>query len=276
MPQPTLSIYTQTPYVRFLRDDIEPGTRLSALREGTDHLPSPGGVTRMMRTLLAHVERSRRMAGATWVSLSSSAPTRVRLSDRVVLDTVRLEPHEQAEYARAKGALWDAVHGLSPAPIAAGELDALEHLSVAMAQRATATTPDLHYVHDFQLLPLARHLPDRSPRVFHWHIPVANLAGEARRYVAEHLNDYDAVIVSTRGYAKALRAAGVRVPAHARYPYIDETRHVVTRDELAAFEARWRLDPQDVVFAVVARLDPMKSHDVAIRALARLPATAKL
>ncbi len=132
----------------------------------------------------------------------------------------------------------------------------------------SGTNPCLH---DFQLLPLAEHLPAGVPRLFRWHIPVPAEPSPFLEYAADRLNEFDAVIVSTQPYADRLREAGVRVPIHARYPYLDEARRrVVTIDNVRAFNARWRLAEDDVVFLVVARLDPIKSQDVAIRALARI------
>lgn len=84
-----------------------------------------------------------------------------------------------------------------------------------------------------------------------------------------------AVIVSTHAYARELRSWGVRVPIHASYPYLDESRRrVVTQGDIDAFDAKHGSAADDIAFVLVARLDAIKSHDVAIRALARIAHTA--
>lgn len=281
MRQPRLCLHTQTPLVRFLRDfgPLEEGRSLSSFREGEDYVASPGGVTRMVGALLGRLDRLGRIGGASWLTLASQGPQRVVLAKHRAFEQVRLAADDQAAYATAKGALWDALHGI-PAPdgqvpdpdaVAAG----LARLADAMARRTRslhAREPfDLFYTHDFQLLPLASRLPQGPPKMFRWHVPVTRLPPALERRVVAWLDRYDAVVVSTQGYADALRRAGVTTPVHASYPYVDEARcRVVTTDDVAAFDARHGLGPDDVVFTLVARLDPMKRQDVAIRALARI------
>lgn len=256
--------------------DPPAGTPLASLREGTDYLASPGGVTRMLGGLAQRLLGMERLRGVDWLSLSRS-PASLRLSEGARLEYVALAPGEVAAYAAAKGTVWDWVHGLSqggdagPAAVEAG----LSRLADAMAERTRALHAeepfDLAYVHDFQLLEMGTRLPRGLPRVFRWHVPVPPLAGPLRAYVAKRLDRFDAVIVSTRRYAAELRRWGVRAPIHATYPYLDEgRRRVVTATDLAAFDERWGFRADDVVFLVVARLDPMKSQDVAIRALSRI------
>ena len=256
--------------------DAPAGTPLASLQEGKDYLASPGGVTRMLGGLTRRLLESERLRAVDWLSLSR-APASLRLDGAARLEYVALDPDEVPAYAAAKGAVWDWVHGLpegadaDPVAVEAGLL----RLADAMAERTRslhAEDPyDVAYVHDFQLLEMGARLPRDLPRVFRWHIPVPPLTGPLRDYVTKRLDDFDAVVVSTRRYAAELRRWGVRAPVHATYPYLDETRRrVVTESDLAAFDERWGLRPEDAVFVVVARLDPMKSQDVAIRALARI------
>lgn len=288
MTQPRLCLHTQTPLVRFLRDYApqDEGRSLASFREGEDYAPTPGGVTRMVQALLGRLLRERRLGDAAWIALASHGPSRVRLGEGLAFEQVRLPAEERQRYATAKGALWDAIHGIRtvPAPSApdaaapdadAGVEEDLARLSRAMGRRSAKLHErapfDLFYTHDFQLLPLAAHLPRGVPRLFRWHVPVTRLPEATERMVVRCLDRYDAVIVSTRGYAQTLREMGVRAPVHASYPYLDESRcRVVTAEDVGAFERRWGLAPEDPVFVLVARLDPMKSQDVAIRALARV------
>jgi glycosyltransferase involved in cell wall biosynthesis len=275
MSQPRLCLFSQTPPVRFLRDGTPAGRTLSTFREGADYLASPGGVTRMLNALLRNLSRRRQITGADWLALANHGPTHVELAPDVRFHPVRLAPAARERYANAKGTLWNAVHALPQAPPDPAVVDdGLALLSQALGARAAAlhrdAPADLYYVHDFQLLPLARHLPSRVPRVFRWHIPLTALDAPLMRLVASYLDAYDAVIVSTEGYAERLRDAGVRVPVHAAYPYTGEMRQrVVTAEDVDAFERRWNLAPDDALFLLVARLDPMKNQDDAIRAFAQ-------
>ena len=273
MPQPRLCLQTQTPLVRLLHD-VPPGTPVEALREGADCLPSPGGVTRMLRGLVHHLQDAGRISSTAWVSLARE-PASLRMGSArlefVALPDERLEP-----YGRAKSALWSELHGIPGEPLATPDVAAgLRHLGDAVAARSAALHEeepfDVFYTHDFQLLETARGLPPGVPRAFRWHVPVRPVGPATRAYVAQALSAYDAVLVSTRAYARELRSWGVRAPVHASYPYLDESRRrVVTRADLDAFDARHGLAGADVVFTLVARMDPIKSHDVAIRALARI------
>ena len=272
MPQPRLCLQTQTPLIRPLRD-LPDGSDLGSLVEGQDHLLSPGGVTRMLHGLARRLAQRGRVSDTTWISLSRDA---ARLSwEGGRLELVTLAPDEVEPYASAKAAFWEELHGIGgpsdPSRVAHG----LSLLARTIGQRARELHAeqrfDLFYTHDFQLLRLARELPPDVPRIFRWHGPVRPMSAPMRELVARSLDEFDAVIVSTRGYARELRSWGVRVPVHASYPYLDESRRrVVTETDVAAFEARHALAPDDIAFVVVARMDAIKSHDVAIRALARI------
>jgi glycosyltransferase involved in cell wall biosynthesis len=189
---------------------------------------------------------------------------------------VALDAEATSAYASAKSALWDELHALRGAPL---DIPAVRGGLRALARGIGARTRELHkeqpfdlfYTHDFQLLELAPELPQNVPRVFRWHVPVTSAPARTREYVAHALDGYDAVIVSTERYAEELESWGVRARIHASYPYIDETRRrVVTTADIETFAAQHGIGADDVVFTIVARMDPMKSHDVAIRALARI------
>lgn len=272
MPQPRLCLQTQTPLVRLLRD-VPPGTDLNDLEEEKDYLISPGGVTRMLRGLAQRLEKRSRIAPATWVSLARE-PARLRWGKRR-LDLVGLPAPEMDRYGVAKNLFWNELHGLEPAGTPEDVAHGLRVLGRAIAGRSRELHRehafDLFYTHDFQLLECGRELPAGVPRVFRWHGPMRRISRAMREYMARCLDEFDAVIVSTREYARELRSWGVRAPIFDSYPYLDESRRrVVTDADVDAFNARHGLAASDVVFVVVARMDPIKCHDVAIRALARI------
>lgn len=273
MSQPRLCLQTQTPLVRLCRP-VPASTQLDSLREGEDVLASPGGVTRMLKGLVGRLETQGRVQVASWVSLSTQEASLAWGKRR--LDLVALPPEVRDVYARAKSMLWDEIHGLRQDALPVEEVaEGLRILGHAVGERCQEVHKerevDLFYTHDFQLLELGPRLPRGIPRVFRWHVPVRPLPRATQEYVARALDEYDAVIVSTEAYAAELRRWGVRAPVHASYPYLDESRQrVVTAVDVDAFNARHGIADRDVVFTIVARMDPMKSHDVAIRALARI------
>lgn len=233
---------------------------------------SPGGVTRMLRALSIRLEERGRIAPATWVSLARE-PARLTWG-RGHLDFVSMAPEDMERYGAGKSAFWEELHGIGPASDPALVENGLTFLGRAIASRCTELhneTPfDLFYTHDFQLLTAGRDLPDGVPRVFRWHGPVRRMSDPMRMLVARAMGDYDAVIVSTRRYAAELRSWGVRVPIHVSYPYLDESRRVVTDADIDAFNEKHGIASDDVAFVIVARMDAIKSQDVAIRALARI------
>lgn len=268
-----LRLASQTPFVRFFTPTSR--TTLTGLVEGQDYQLSPGGVTRMLHALSTELVARRRIQSVDWTALAPGNPPTLQLSPGIRLHHVGLPPAALREYAEAKADVWNAVHGLRDPPESFGPIErGLDAFARAVARRATTPRPearsDLVYVHDFQLLTTSRHLPAGVPRVFRWHIPVPT-EPEILAWIARWMNTYDAVVVSTHAYAARLRRAGVRVPIHAAYPYIDENlRRAVTADEVAAFESRWGLAPGDPAFLLVGRMDPIKSQDLALRAFARV------
>lgn len=290
MSQLRLCLHTQTPLIRFLHEPKVIGSSLADYQEGTDYVRSPGGVTRMMQAFLSRLTADGRLRHARWVSLSPIGPRAVALppvpstrpnepSGHIVLEHVHLPPADLSAYAQAKSNLWNAIHDIALAdepPLDIRETDrGLRLLCDAFGARSRELHDmepfDAFYTHDFQLLPLAKHLPVDVPRLFRWHIPAPPAGSDAMAYTIDHLNAYDRIVVSTRAIARAFQQAGVQVPIHTARPYIDERRErVVTAERTVRFDRQWKLKVDDALFVVVARMDAMKRQDVAIRALARI------
>ncbi|MFA5860443.1 MAG: glycosyltransferase [Candidatus Thermoplasmatota archaeon] len=228
----------------------------------------------MVHALLAEWEATGVSEQATWISLASSPTPPIQLSARTVIEHVALSGLEQSEYAKAKGEFWNALHGLAEDVDFAAIDQGLTHLARTMAAKATEAhrrTPfDAFYVHDFQVMRIARYLPANVPTAFRWHGPAHPMDPRVEAYLASCLNEFGSVIVHTKRYAQELRRMGVTVPIHASYPYVpDPPARAITHTELDAFDARFGIARDDTVFTLVARLDPIKSQDVAIRALSR-------
>lgn len=86
-----------------------------------------------------------------------------------------------------------------------------------------------------------------------------------------YLRDYDAVIVSCKKYKRSLSKAGFKDRVYHLYPHIDERAHGRVSDvKVKQFCERFGITDDDTIILTVARLDPIKGQDTAVRALARV------
>lgn len=97
------------------------------------------------------------------------------------------------------------------------------------------------------------------------------IAREWRAFLLKHLKNYDAVIVSCRRYKESLLKAGFKGRVHQIYPHIDERAHrMASNSKVQRFCEKFGIESDDKVILVVARMDPIKGQDVAIKAMARI------
>jgi glycosyltransferase involved in cell wall biosynthesis len=281
-------INSQTPLLQFAAPAggtsdprWEGSVALARLEEGVDYRFSPGGVTRMVYPLVQRLIARGVVEQAHWVSLNPVGP-RVVSTDSLTLHNVSLGPDRMGGYGKTKEAIWSTVHGLE-APAASEDLFWSEEFSeYAFYNRTTSERMrrldseldfDLFYIHDFQQMPVGKMLDSLKPKIFRWHIPfeAARIPENWRALFVNYLDNYDVVVVSCDRYRKALGELGYRGRSVRMYPYVDphEYRRPAAKT-VAATCARWGVRPDDVVVLVVARMDPAKAHDRALRAVARL------
>jgi glycosyltransferase involved in cell wall biosynthesis len=282
---------TQTPLVQFLDPDPlpDPGhlpeppdpADLAQLTEGVDYRFSPGGVTRMVLPLVRRLISDGVLSEAHWVALNPRGPETVH-APAMTLHNVALSGERLAAYGRVKETIWSTVHGL-PIRDPASEMFWSESFSeFAYYNRLTAERIrtldrrhdfDLFYIHDFQQLPVGQMLDTLKPKVFRWHLPFdASMIPDAWvQRLTSYFDSYDAIIVSTRRYEKALRSFGRALKVRRMYPYVDPQEY--SRPPAAEAQSvcgRWGISPEDIVLLVVARMDPTKGQDRAIQALSEL------
>jgi glycosyltransferase involved in cell wall biosynthesis len=281
-------VNSQTPLLQFLPPadgSPDPGwrtrARLTELEEGVDYRFSPGGVTRMVYPLVRTLLAQGVLDEAHWVSLNPVGP-RVVQTDGLTLHNVALGPQRMGGYGKTKEAIWSTVHGLEPSESAQDLFWSEEFSEYAFYNRTTSERIreldsqldfDLFYIHDFQQMPVGQMLQSLKPKLFRWHIPfdAARIPENWRSLFVNYLNSYDLVIVSCDRYRAALRALGYRGKSVRMYPYVDPEEYRRPGKKVAAATcARWGVRPDDIVVLVVARMDPAKAQDRAIRALARL------
>ncbi|MHB8585873.1 MAG: glycosyltransferase family 4 protein [Thermoplasmatota archaeon] len=277
-----IGLASQTPLVRALRPfaamerdrgSLPNPLPLRHLVRGIDYSFTAGGVARMIHSM----ERTIHIDGE-WVALSNGIP-RVLEVGRLALHNQGLPDGRRLEYGRCKEVVWEILNGLpprfaSPEDVGPSWGSFLEWstLNGAALTRAHAERPfDIFYVHDWQHLPEAPFLP-AAPKVFHYHVPFADWVPKAwAAWIVRSMDEYDAVIVSTRRYADALRAAGCHVPLHVVRPWIDHDEIRTPADRaLAAFGEKFDITPDDEVVLHVGRMDPVKGQDRLIRAFAHV------
>jgi glycosyltransferase involved in cell wall biosynthesis len=286
-----ICVNSQTPLIRFKAGvkelakkyrklpDIIP---LSSLKEGKDYDFTPGGVTRMVYPLLKQMLSKGIIANPHWVALNPIGPNRVTLNG-ITLHHVALKAEKMKGYGYIKEIIWNAVHGIHQELSSAlsliwkdeySDYTHYNRLCSELILRLDAEHDfDLFYIHDFQQLPAGFMLHTLKPKIFRWHIPFdeTTISPEWRQFLSSYLKSYDAVVVSCRKYLKALKKFGYEGRARYIYPYIDPRMYKQpSKEQIREFCHKFGISESDKVVLVVARLDPMKGQDRAIKAIAHV------
>ncbi|MEM4311551.1 MAG: glycosyltransferase family 4 protein [Nitrososphaerales archaeon] len=282
-----ICVNTQTPLLKFnLNSNLEKTLKalpkpldLTLLKENRDYNFSPGGVTRMVFPLLKELTYKGLLKDTHWVSLNPFGPTKV-IVDGITLNHISLPSEKLKGYGITKEFIWKTFHGLTQdlGPITQifwqDEFSDFTFYNRLSAERILKLDRkhdfDLFYIHDFQQLAVGHMLHTLKPKIFRWHIPFdeSSVPEEWRDFLSLYFNSYDAIIVSCKKYIKTLHHLGYNGKAYYAYPYIDSSPYVKpTKQELNNFCEKLKIDKEDKVILVVARLDPMKGQDRVIRAL---------
>ncbi len=280
-----MCINTQTPLVQFspTLNNIKSETPiddLSKLVEGKDYNYSTGGVTRMIYPLVKQMLSDGYFTDAHWVSLNSSGPETIRAGG-IVLHHVSLQKERLKNYGNVKEVIWGAVHGLNTDTLAAENMFWTDDFAdYAYYNRNSAELIkkldkdndfDLFYIHDFQQLPVGQMLDTLKPKMFRWHIPFdeSMIPDQWKELLATYFNSYDMVIASSGKYLESLKVMGFTGNAKKVYPFVDPKDFSHPSPEEISFVCkRLGIQEKDDVALIVARMDPMKGQDRAIKALA--------
>ncbi len=278
-----ICVNTQTPLIRFLTSSSELVEKygqlqdvvdLNMLEEGVDYVYSPGGVTAMVYPSLKRMRSLGITEKALWIALSPGSPTFLR-GEGIDFVNIDLERHEAEGYVRFKDRLWNEIHGLESLSFIPREYLAFNQYGWKTADLMLQSLGeyDVYYIHDFQQLQVGNFVGPFAPAVFRWHIP-ANfdmISPHVRKFIVRNMEAFDAIIVSTKGDLEGLFRAGYKGEAYQVYPHIDSEKwkHPGKR-EINRFYSLTGLGEGDRFFLTVARMDPMKSQDVAIKAMSHL------
>lgn len=281
----SLCVSTQTPLARFKVDlgevynrygEVPEPLPLDRLSEGEDYSYAPGGVTRLLPSLFRVLREEDVIKKPHWISLNPLGPEKV-ISENAILHNISLPPHESAKYGRFKEALWKNVHGIEQGMIPQGDFPGYalyNWLNVRkMLKLHYENDFDLFYIHDFQLLPTGAMLGPTVPKLFRWHIPLdlKNMLPQWKKFLLSYLNDYDATIVSCKKYKQNLLNAGFEGEVYQLYPQIDPDEYKEpSHAKVEEFCDKYDIDEDDQIIMVIARLDPMKGQDIAVKGLAQV------
>ena len=279
---------TQTPLAQFHMDKeriaknakIHGSLDLGLLIEGRDYDFTPGGVTRMIFPLLKEMLLRGLLENPHWVSFNQAGPREATI-DGIFLHHIALGESKIRGYGYVKEAIWKAFHSIRRTD-GGGLLWKDEFSDYVNYNRVTAEEIlklekkidfDLFYIHDFQQLPIGNMLRTLKPKVFHWHIPFEDslIPAKWKELLSTYFNSYDAVIISCRKYSDDLKRLGYTGKTHHIYPFIDPRRYrEPTQEESNEYIQRLKIGENDKVVLMVARLDPMKGHDKAVEAIAKV------
>jgi glycosyltransferase involved in cell wall biosynthesis len=282
-------VNSQTPFIRFnlnyaelvekyglLDDPLDP--RL--LEEGVDYDFSPGGVTAMVYPLLKEMIKSGYVSNAVWVSLGVNYPPKVKM-DNILVSHVEVEDRVLKSYTAYKETLWSRLHGLEENEFSVEGYRAYVRYNSLNAEKLLDFVGeiDLFDVQDFQLLLVGQLIGPSAPVILRWHVPFKpqSLEPNTHRFILKAMEGFDTVVVSTRRDLEGLIRSAYHGRAHQIYPFIDPSEWQRPGGSATKeFSDKIGLKPDEKLLVIVARMDRVKSQDVAIRALARLKNQVKL
>ena len=277
-------INSQTPFVKFklnkkeleekygpLPDPVD----LSVFKADEDYYASPGGVTAMVYPLVKKMMSLRYLDKVIWVCLGVDYPRRVKAGE-VLVDHVEIPTDTLQEYAAFKENLWSEIHGLPSTDITNREFRGYARYNWVNSEALLEyrNDVDVYYVQDFQLLLTGGVIGPPAPAVLRWHVPFEpeNLSPLTHRGIVKWMESFDSVVVSTRRDLEGLVKSSYRGRAHQVYPFVDPNDwELKVRDgPKDALKERLNLKRGEELLLCVARMDRMKSQDVAIRALSHI------
>lgn len=267
-----ICINTQTPPVQPLPGRPWPSGRWQL---GRDYVPQLGGVVPMMRALLASGRGSWMGGTPRWIALgASSIPERMETDEGYLLETIHLSPDERHRYSRFKEEIWRSFHGPRGFRPSLPDYPAFVTYQYRTALKLLEHVHehDLFYINDFQQVLVGGLIGSAAPALLRWHIPLdfRGYPDPVRRFFLKAMEGFDGIVVSTRSGLEDLIRAGFQGRAFQIYPYFDpREQRSAPPAEVRAFRDRYRLGDAPIVLSV-ARMDPVKRHDLLLRAFARV------
>ncbi|MGC8982032.1 MAG: glycosyltransferase, partial [Minisyncoccia bacterium] len=111
-----------------------------------------------------------------------------------------------------------------------------------------------------------------KPAILRWHVPFIpeNFNDKIRKFIISGFEGFDGIIVSTKRDLEGLIRAGFKGLAFQVYPHIDPNEWKnPSSEDLSNFNHSYNINEDDFLILNVARMDPIKSQDVLIKAFAK-------
>ncbi|MEM3237415.1 MAG: glycosyltransferase family 4 protein [Thermoplasmata archaeon] len=270
-----IGIVSQTPLIKFNENaEKEHIIKLSDLDKKAYNY-TIGGVSIMVNNLIRKMQDSKFATKVYWFALNPKAPYKIIVRDNFELYNISQQPKMLKAYTNFKEILWNNIHGFKHE-----EFDREEYLGflnynwlVAKGVLEMKENIDLLMIHDFQQLMVGSMIGPAKPAVLRWHIPFIpeNFTFQIRKFIVNGLEGFDSIIVSTKRDLEGLIRAGYRGIAYQIYPNIDpEKWGRESKKAAVSFGETYGIKEDDFLVLNVARMDPMKSQDILIKAVARL------
>lgn len=267
-----LCINTQTPPIRPIGNAVERAPAVWRLHR--EYEPNVGGVVPMMRGLLRIASGRWVHRNPRWVSLGAPGfPEEIRTDEGYVVETFSIDAATRAGYGRFKEAVWRSFHTPSEFSFPYDDYREFLEYGYRTADRLLRRVADydLFYVNDFQQIHVGTLIGAAAPALLRWHIPL-DLRGypePVRRFFLKAMEGFDGIVVSTRDGLEQLIHAGFQGRAFQVYPYVDpREQETASAATVSRFLDRFGLGPGEPKVLSVARMDPVKRHDLLLRAFA--------
>mgnify|MGYP001772793519 CR=1 FL=1 len=239
--------------------------------DNNDYQISVGGVSRMLIQFANYFNLT-----PSWVSLGPGYPERAVFKN-INIRYVDLDPENLKRFTRFKEGFYNQIHKVSQY-----EFNAQDYLSYTIYNWKSAEAlikefeqTDVYFINDFQQLQVGGIIGPSAPAIFWYHIPLIpeNLNQQLRTFLRKSFDGFDEVILSTKRDLEGYIRLGAGVTAKQVYPFIDhnslkEPSYADIRNVLD----RLNLKDDEKKVLVVGRMDPIKSQDIAIKAIKNIDA----
>lgn len=268
----SVTINTQTPPLRFrytYKDILEKYGFLQlpidvGQLDPSDYYVSVGGVAKMMLSLASKFKKVR------WVSLGPGYPPQVKYND-IDVHFIDLDPKDLQGYTRFKEGIYNEAHGLTKYEIQPEDYIAYAKYNWLSAERLMEffKDTDIYFINDFQQLLIGGIIGPSAPAIIWYHIPFVPefLSQKMKEFLIRTFEGFDGVIVSTKRDLEGLVRVGMRGRVKQIYPFINPSEYkTVSNNEINKVKEKYNIKDERII-SVVARMDPMKSQDIAIKAM---------
>lgn len=241
------------------------------LLDESDYQLTVGGVSRMMLQFVNYFNLK-----PIWVALGPGYPHRATFKN-ISLKFVDLDPENLKRFTRFKEGFYNQIHKVSDY-----SFDPLDYISYTIYNWRSAEAlieefenTDVYFINDFQQLQVGGIIGPSAPALLWYHIPLVpeNLNQQLRTFLRKSFDGFDQVILSTKRDLEGYIKLGATAPAKQVYPFIDPNSLKEPNESVVqGFLDKYNLKRDETKVLVVGRMDPIKSQDLAIKAIKGLEA----